>query len=325
MARQGCIDNAPRTPLVIGFQCAGDVEAVGDNVTDFNIGDRVIALTDYHAWAEVVSVPAQTVYHMPTGMNYHEGAAFPLNWLSAYILLFDQGGLRPGQSVLVHSVGGGVGQAIAQLCKTVDDVTLYGTASHNKHEQIKNDVTYLYDHVVDYAQEIRKASPDGVDLVLDSLCGEDANKGIGLLKPMGRYVLYGSSNIVTGETKSIFSVAKAWWQIDKISPIKLYDENKSISGFNLRQLLFHQGKHAYVRDVMNILFKMYNQGKIKPVIDSVVAFEDIGEAMQKMHDRKNVGSIVLDPTMTSSKNAAPETVNQNEAEHKADDTNAETK
>jgi len=131
--------------------------------------------------------------------------------------------------------------------------------------------------------------------VLDCLCGEDCNRGYGLLKPMGKYVLFGSSNVVTGETKSFFSVARSWWQVDKVSPIKLFDENKTFVGFNLRHLLYQQNGVDYCREVIAKIFQLHKDGKVKPVIDSVWALEDVTEAMQKMHDRKNIGKIVLDP------------------------------
>ncbi|XP_012934869.1 synaptic vesicle membrane protein VAT-1 homolog-like [Aplysia californica] len=113
---------------------------------------------------------------------------------------------------------------------------------------------------------------------------------------MGKYILYGSSNIVTGETKSFFSFAKSWWQVDKVNPLKLFDDNKVIGGFQLRRLLFRQGHHQYIRNVVSRVLDLYHQDKVKPTIDSVWAFEDVGEAMQKLCDRKNIGKIILDPT-----------------------------
>lgn len=86
-----------------------------------------------------------------------------------------------------------------------------------------------------------------------------------------------------------------WWQTDKINIIKLYCENKTISGFNLRSLLYQQGRHDYVRGIVEKIYDLFLKGKIKPVIDSTWAFEDITEAMQKLHERKNVGKIILDP------------------------------
>lgn len=115
---------------------------------------------------------------------------------------------------------------------------------------------------------------------------------------MGKYVLFGSANVVTGETKSFFSVARSWWQVDKVSPIKLFDENKSLMGFNLRQLLYQQEGSQYVRNTVNKVFDLWTAGKIKPTLDSTWAYEDIAEAMQKLHDRKNIGKVILDPAQT---------------------------
>lgn len=218
-----------------------------------------------------------------------------LNYMVAYIIVYDLLSLRPGKSILLHSAGGGVGQAITQLVRHFEGITLFGVCSKGKHEELKNSG---FDHLIDrtdYVNEIRKISPEGVDVVLDCLCGEDCNRGYGLLKPMGKYLLYGSSNVVTGETKSFFSVARSWWQVDKISPIKLFDENKTFAGFNLRHLLYQQNGSDYCRLVVDNVFKLYSEGKIKPVVDSVWAFEDVTDAMQKMHDRKNIGKIILDP------------------------------
>ncbi|GFO27084.1 synaptic vesicle membrane protein vat-1-like protein [Plakobranchus ocellatus] len=106
-----------------------------------------------------------------------------------------------------------------------------------------------------------------------------------------------------------------WWQVDKVNPLKLFDDNKVIGGFQLRRLLFRQGHHAYVRSVVTRVMELHTQGKIKPVIDSVWAFEDVGEAMQKLCDRKNIGKVILDPTaepkpkVTENKEAAEATEN----------------
>lgn len=306
MVRQGALDNLPKTPFIMGFECSGEVEAVGEGVTDFKVGDRVAALTEYKAWAELVTVPAKHAYVLPASMSFDDAAAVLMNYVVAYALLFDIGNLREKQTVLMHSVGGGVGHAVAQLCKTVPDVTLIGTASKNKHDSLTSLVTNLLDHSSDYVQEVNKISPDGVDLVLDCLCGEDCKKGYSLLKPLGRYVLYGTSCIVAGETKSFFSFAKSWWQVDKVSPIKLYEESKVISGFNLRHLLYQQGMHDYVKGVVSKVFTLYEQKKITPVVDSSWAFEDVTEAMQKMHDRKNVGKLTLNPSLEPKPKPQPE-------------------
>ena len=70
-----------------------------------------------------------------------------------------------------------------------------------------------------------------------------------------------------------------WWQVDKVNPIKLFDDNRSVGGFQLRRLLFRQGQHAYVRRVVETLIDLYGQGKIRPVIDSIWAFEDVSSVV----------------------------------------------
>lgn len=299
MARQGAIDSPPKTPFIMGSECSGDVEQVGEGVENFKVGDRVVALPDHKAWAELVAVPATSVFALPPGMSYLDAAAITMNYTVAYILLFELGSLSPGKSLLLHSAGGGVGQAVVQLAKTVKDVTIFGVCSKSKHEALKQagTIDHLLERGTDYSNEVRKTSPEGVDIVLDCLCGEECNKGYSLLKPMGKYILYGSSNVVTGETKSFFSAARSWWQVDKVSPIKLFDENKTLSGLNLRHLMYQHGGHAFVRRAVNQVYTLWSEGKIKPVVDSTWALEDVPEAMQKMHDRKNIGKIVLDPSM----------------------------
>ncbi|CAN9507085.1 unnamed protein product [Ophioblennius macclurei] len=328
MVRLGTIDNPPKPPIVPGFECSGIVESVGENTQGFEIGDRVMAFVNYNAWAEVVCTPVDFVFKMPDEMTFAEAAAFSLNFVAAYMMLFEVANLREGMSVLVHSAGGGVGQAVAQLCSTVSNITVFGTASCFKHTAIRDSVTHLFDRNVDYLQEIKKISPEGVDIVLDCLCGENTGKGLSLLKPLGTYVLYGASNMVTGETKSFFSFAKSWWQVEKVNPIKLYEENKVIAGFSLLNLLFKQGRCSLVKSVMDKLLTLYEQKKIKPVVDSLWALEEVKEAMQRIHDRGNVGKLILDveksptPLMASDSTETSE-AGEEEEEPEGDNDNKE--
>ncbi|CAO1318623.1 unnamed protein product [Diamesa tonsa] len=298
MIRLGAIDPPPKTPTILGFECAGEVEAIGEGVEDFAVGDRVVALPEFRAWAELCAVPTKYVYKLPDELSFQDAAAITMNYLVAYIIVFELLSLRPGKSLMLHSAGGGVGQAIVQLVSTVGETTVFGVASKGKHEELK--VNGFIDHLIDradYVNEVRKIAPEGVDYILDCLCGDDCNRGYGLLKPMGKYILFGSANVVTGETKSFFTAARSWWQVDKVSPIKLFDENKTLTGFNLRHLLYQQDGSQYVKGIISKVFDLWKDGKVKPIVDSTYALEDVTEAMQKMHDRKNIGKLVLDPAL----------------------------
>ncbi|EHB10754.1 Synaptic vesicle membrane protein VAT-1-like protein [Heterocephalus glaber] len=127
------------------------------------VGDRVMVLTRWGMWQEEATVPATHTFLMPEAMTFEEASALLVNYLTAYMVLFDFGNLRPGHSVLVHMAAGGVGMAALQLCRTVENVTVFGTASASKHEVLqKNGVAHPIDyHTADYAAEIRKISPKG--------------------------------------------------------------------------------------------------------------------------------------------------------------------
>uniref|UniRef100_A0A3P8X0V4 Vesicle amine transport 1-like n=1 Tax=Cynoglossus semilaevis TaxID=244447 RepID=A0A3P8X0V4_CYNSE len=322
MVRQGAIENLPKPPLVPGFECSGIVESVGENTEGFEIGDRVMAFVNYNAWAEVVCTPAVLVHKIPDEMTFAEAAAFSLNFVAAYMMLFEVANLRDGMSVLVHSAGGGVGQAVAQLCSTVPNVTVFGIASCFKHTAIRDSVTHLFDRNADYTQEVKRditcdvkykcaKKPCFSSLSFAILCY------LSLLFLMFVF-LSGASNTVTGETKSFFSFAKSWWQVEKVNPIKLYEENKVIAGFSLLNLLFKQGRCSLVKSVMDKLLCLYNQKKIKPVVDSLWALEEVKEAMQRIHDRGNIGKLILDvektptPLMASDSTETSETGEEEE-------------
>jgi NADPH:quinone reductase-like Zn-dependent oxidoreductase len=210
-------------------------------------------------------------------MNFRVAAALSYNYLTAFILLFELGGIKNGQSVLYHSAGGGVGMAITQLLKLVNNVRSIATCSKNKFDALKQHVNHLIESNTDYVSEVRKICPEGVDLVLDCLSGENTNKGINLTKPLGKYIIYGISKNLDGESKNYLALAKNWWHVDKVSPLKLYQENRSLSGFNLHSFLFNQSFNSrrYIIDIYSKLFGLYRDGVIKPIIDSVHSFDDV--------------------------------------------------
>ncbi|CAK9297565.1 unnamed protein product [Gordionus sp. m RMFG-2023] len=301
--QQGATEGLPKTPFTPGFECSGDIVAMGDQVSGFAVGDMVMVLTHYQAWAEVVTVPSVYAFKMPKNMSYEEGAAFPLAYTMAHLMLFHVGNIRQGMKIFAHSLGGSIGIAVAQICKNVvEEVILLGTASAHKHEKLKDLATVVFDLSAEYVFDSKQMYPEGLDLVLDNRYGEDFNKGFALLAPLGKYILYGSSCLVTPEGKSILNFAKSWWHVDKINPTKFMEDNLSLTGINFRKLFFafpaEQGDRPIVllRGIMKQLIEWYNHHKIKPIIDSIWAFDELPEAMHKLHNRKNIGTVILDPT-----------------------------
>ncbi|XP_068120250.1 synaptic vesicle membrane protein VAT-1 homolog isoform X2 [Hyperolius riggenbachi] len=293
MARQGVYNRLPSLPFSLGLECSGIVEELGEGVTDKRVGDRVMVFSGkFGLWQELVTVQSNLTFLMPEEMTFEEGAALLVNYLTAHMVLFNFGNLKPRQSVLVHMAAGGVGTAAVQLCKTVEDVTIFGTASASKHEALKESgVTHPIDYrTSDYVDEVRKISPKGVNIVMDPLGGSDTSKGFNLLKPMGKLVIYGSANLVTGPKRNVMALAKTWWHQFNISALQILTTNKAVCGYHLS---FMDNEPELLSEVVAELVRLYKEGKIKPKIDSKYPFEQVGDAMRQMQDKKNVGKVIL--------------------------------
>ncbi|XP_054565762.1 synaptic vesicle membrane protein VAT-1 homolog [Eptesicus fuscus] len=294
MAQQGIYDRTPPLPYTPGMEGAGVVVAVGEGVNDRKVGDRVMVLIPSGMWQEEVTVLSTQTFLMPESMTFEEAAALLVNYITAYMVLFDFGNLRPGHSVLVHMAAGGVGIAALQLCRTVENVTVFGTASARKHEMLKeNGITHPIDyHTTDYVDEIKKISPKGVDIVMDPLGGADTAKGYNLLKPMGKLISYGMANLMTGPKRNLMALARTWWNQFSVSALQLLQANRAVCGFHLGYL---HDEVELIDGVVTRLVALYNQGHIKPHIDSVWPFEKVMDAMRQMQEKKNVGKVLLVP------------------------------
>ncbi|KAM6951111.1 synaptic vesicle membrane protein VAT-1 homolog [Aplochiton taeniatus] len=293
LGKQGLYELLPSPPVTLGMECSGVIEAIGEEVTERKVGERVIVLSRSGLWQEVVAVPATHTFIMPDPMSFEEGAALPINYLTAYMMLFEMANIRPSKSVLIHMAAGGVGIAATQLCQTVKDVTVFGTASASKHETIsQGGVTHPIDYRTKcYVEEVRKISPKGLDIVLDPLGGSDTQKGYSLLKPMGTLIVFGAANCVTGQKKNLLALAKTWYNQFTITTLRLMQANKAVCGFHLG----HLDDDQFIFQTLGTLMELYSQGKIKPRIDSTYHFEQVGEAMKRMHDRQNIGKVILLP------------------------------
>jgi len=295
MARLGLYPDAPRLPAVLGYEVAGVVDAVGEGVSAPAPGSRVLALTRFGGHAEAVVLPASQALPMPEGMTFEEGAALPVNYVTAYHMLFEVGHLRRGQSVLVHMAAGGVGIAALQLARTVPDVTVFGTASSAKHEAMRREgcqhpIDY---HTADYAAAVRRLTGGkGVNLVLDALGGPDWRKGYDLLRPAGLLVVYGFANLALGERRNWLHMAGQALRIPRFSPLALMSDNRGVAGVNIGHLW---GEVELMMGQIHALLDLYRQGAIRPRVDSTFPLERAADAHRRIQDRKNVGKVLLVP------------------------------
>ena len=187
MAAQGLYPDAPKLPCVVGYEAAGVVEALGPETEGRAVGERVLALTHFGGHADVVCVPAEQVFGIPDGMSFEEAAAIPVNYITAHHMLFRIANVRPGERVLVHMAAGGVGMAVLQLCRAVDGLVVFGTASAAKHGALRAEgCTHPIDyHTADYAAEIRRLTGGhGVDVILDPLRRQRLEEGAEATAPV---------------------------------------------------------------------------------------------------------------------------------------------
>lgn len=295
MARQGLYQDAPPTPMVVGYEVAGVIDAVGDGVEERSIGQRVLAMTQFGGYADLVCVDAQQSYILPEGMTFEEGAALPVTYLTAYHMLFNVFRLRPGDHVLIHQVAGGVGTAASQLCRSVGGVTSYGTASEAKHDYVRaNGCTHPIDyHSVDYVEAVRDLTDGrGVDVVLDALGGEDWKKGYSLLRPGGLLIPFGWANMAKFGKRRITHVLgqltnMPWW-----TPMKLMNENKGVAGVNMGHLW---DEREMMADALTALLELYERGAIEPHVDRSFPFEQAADAHAYIEAGQNVGKVLLTP------------------------------
>lgn len=296
MGRLGIYPDLPPMPVVMGYEVAGRVDAVGTDVDQAWVGRDVLAATRFGGYSDVVCVPQAQVFERPEGMSAVVGAALPVNYLTAYQLVEIMGGLRAGQTVLVHSAGGGVGIAAIQLAKRIG-ATVIGTASTSKHAFL---TSIGVDHLIDYRLENFETRARamtggrGVDLILDAVGGDSFKKGYRLLALTGRLGMFGMSAAATGKQRSIVSFLKTvasmpWVQF---TPISLIDQNKGVFGANL---LHMWDRMAELGGWMDALLGYYRGGTIAPVIAEQFPFDRAAEAHHYIQDRKNVGKVLLVP------------------------------
>ena len=295
MARQGLYPDAPDLPCVVGYEVAGVVDALGADTTGLEVGQRVLALVRFGGHADTVCAPAGQVLPMPDDLSFVDGAALPVNYLTAYHMLFRVANLRPGARVLVHMAAGGVGQAVLQLCRTVPDVVTFGTASAGKHAVLREEgCTHPIDyHTEDYAARVLELTGgEGVDLVLDPLGGRDWKRGMRLLRPVGQLVAFGFANLSNGEKRSTRRLVGQFAGVPLLTPFGLMDGNRTISGVNLGHLW---DRVDLLGEELAAVLDLWRKGAVRPRIDGVYPFEEAAAAHRRIGERRNIGKVVLVP------------------------------
>ena len=265
LQRRGLYPPPPGVPAEIpGLELAGEVEACGARVTSLSPGDRVMAITGGAGQAERACVPERMAIAIPEGMDFPDAAAIPEAFLTAYDALFARGGLRPGETVLIHAAASGVGLAAAAIAAITGAKVIALTRSEEKRKKLA-------------ALGYETSEPaSGVDVVLDFLGASSWAGNVEVLRPKGRLVIIGTMSGSKVEAD--------------LSPI--LRKRLTVVGTVLRSRPIEE-KIALTREFARTILPLIAGGRIRPVVDRVLPLSRAAEAHAAMERNENFGKIVL--------------------------------
>jgi NADPH:quinone reductase-like Zn-dependent oxidoreductase len=286
MARVGLYPDAPKPPVVVGYEVAGTVAALGEGVEGVSVGERVAAPTRFGGYAERAVVPADGVIKLPDHISFEEGAAIPIAYATAWEALIRHGNVQPGERVLIHAAAGGVGIAATHIGKRAG-VEIWGTASPGKHAAIRG---FGVDHPVDYTHPGWEREVPKLDLVMDALGGASFRRSYRLLRAGGRLVCFGASGVMSGERRNLIVAARTAVQMPRFNIIKQMSESKTVIGLNVLSLWDEHKSASRWKLPLNELLA---DGTIQPVVAATFPFERAADAHRFISERRNVGKVVL--------------------------------
>ena len=270
MTAEGGYPGAPKPPLVAGREFCGVREGTGE---------RVMGYAQWGAFAEYIAVAPDLTWNVPDNWSVEEGAAFPVNYFTAYFAYWKAGLLDApqGKSVMIHAVAGGVGTAAVQIGKILG-VEMYGTSSspeklaRAQELGLQHGINYKE---VDYEQAIKHLTQgNGVDAVFEMLGGEHTTKSVRCLCDFGRVVVYGTASGKPGT----------------VDPRLLYAKGSSVHGLWLTYL---SRNRALMDQAWKQLSEWARAGKLHSVVGNVLPWTESAEAYRLLIERKNFGKVVL--------------------------------
>jgi NADPH:quinone reductase-like Zn-dependent oxidoreductase len=294
LARMGLYPDSPKLPTVVGYEVAGVVDGVGEGVKDLDDGDRVVCLTRFGGYSDVICVSRSAVRAIPENLDFEGAASIPVNYLTAWLMLVRLGNVRSGETVLVHACAGGVGLAAVQICQHFG-AEIIGTASAGKHQRLLDmGVSACIDYrTQDFEVEVQRITDsEGVDIALDAVGGASFKKSYKSLADLGRLFVFGASSLAPGSKRSWISALSGLSKMGSFKPLQLMSHNKGVYGVTLAHLWKRGDELAAI---LGEILDLFADGTFKPVVDRAFPFSEAAAAHRYIQDRKNFGKVVLTP------------------------------
>ena len=266
---------ADSTEVPFGGECAGLVVAVGAGVTNFKVGDEVIAAQAVGSLSSHVTVNAKFAIAKPEHLNYAEAATIPTTFLTAYYGLHYLAKIQPGDKILIHAAAGGVGQAAVQLAQQAG-AEVYATASVGKWDFLKaSGVKYVMNsRTLDFAEEVMQLTEgEGVDLILNSLNGDFIAKNLEILAPGGRFIEIGKVGI---------------WSREQVR-----EKRKDISYFPFDLLEVSNSNPDLIATLFAELRQQFINRELQPLAHKVFPIQQADDAFRYMAQAKHIGKVVI--------------------------------
>jgi NADPH2:quinone reductase len=267
-------------PLVVGQEAAGVVSAVGSDVKDIAVGDRVAYTMLLGSYAEYAAVPADRLVKIPAGVNDREAAATMLQGMTAHYLSHDTYPLKKGETALIHAAAGGVGLLLVQMAHHIGARVIATVSTEAKAKLAREagaDDIILYTQTDFEAETKRLTGGKGVNVVYDSVGETTFDKGLNLLRPRGMMVLYGASS----------------GAVAPIDPIVLTQKG---SLFLTRPSLGHYiATPQDLQQRASAVFAMIGSGKLKLRIEHIYPLAQAQQAHRDLEGRKTTGKLLLIP------------------------------
>ncbi len=275
---QGRYQMKPATPYVPGGEMAGDVAAVGEGVTGVEVGDAVMALTGWGAFADQVVVGAASLEPVPEGLSYGQAAVFIQSYCTAWFALARRASLAAGEWVLVLGAGGGVGLAAVDVALAHGARVIAAASSDEKLARARAlgvDGTIAYE-VEDLKQRARALSEGGVDVVVDPVGGRHSEPALRATRRFGRFCVIG---FASGPIPSI-----------PLNQVLL--NNRTVLGVDWGAWAFSEQGN---REMLAQLLEMAADGRLHPTVPAEHPLEDAAAVMSGLLDRSISGKVVLVP------------------------------
>jgi NADPH:quinone reductase-like Zn-dependent oxidoreductase len=279
-ARYGQSPFTPKVPFVPGYAIVGNVDALGEGVSNAALGDRVAAHTRIGGYAEYIFLAQKELIPVPTALDPAEAVTLILNYVVAFQALHRSAKIKAGDTVLIVGASGGIGTAFLQLGKLAG-LRMYGIASRSKHSIVTEyGATPIDYHTQDFVQVIRKAEPDGLDAVFDGMGGDYLRRGFSLLRRGGTWVAYGNPLSVSGMLRLLV----------RFILLNLLPNGRSLKLYGTGALIFN--RRAFQEDWAR-LFKLLEEGSIRPVIMERFPILEAAKANRLLENGQVIGNLVL--------------------------------